>query len=208
MSDNTRLQTELKLLSALEQEEVVSQQVLSRRLSVSVGLINALLKRAVQKGLVKAKAAPYKRWAYYLTPKGFTEKSKLVAEYLESSLGFFRMARGEYVTLFTRLQACRTRCVVVVGQGELVEIALLAAREGEVEIIGLLDREINEERLYGLPVLRHLDEIDPSVPLILTASRHPQEAYDALHQHSTERVVLAPAFMRVVERGGAARLAE
>ena len=47
----------------------------------------------MKKGFVKAKAAPYKRYAYYLTPKGFNEKSRLVAQYLEVSLDFFRTAR-------------------------------------------------------------------------------------------------------------------
>ena len=100
MADKTGLQIEFDLLSALERREVVTQPALAKRLSISVGMVNALLKRAVHKGLVKAKAAPYKRWAYYVTPEGFQEKSRLVAQYLDASLAFFRMARREYRVLF------------------------------------------------------------------------------------------------------------
>src|SRR3546814_4310673 len=57
---------------------------------------SALLKRCAAKGLVKIQNAPARRYAYYLTPKGFAEKSRLVAEYLETSLHFFRGARSQY----------------------------------------------------------------------------------------------------------------
>ncbi|TVR96100.1 MAG: hypothetical protein EA406_12870 [Rhodospirillales bacterium] len=200
MSDKSRVQAELDLLSALERGEVVTQMALSKRLSVSVGLVNALLRRVVQKGLVKAKAAPYKRWAYYLTPHGFTEKSRLVAEYLEVSLDFFRKAREEYAALLGRARACGITRVVLVGGGELAEIALLSARDAEVEIIGILERVSNADRLYGLPVLRTLDGVEPAAALVMTASRHPQEAFDAVRAVSGERQVLVPALLRISER--------
>ncbi len=59
MADKTGLQTELDLLATLERRDVVTQPALAKRLSISVGMVNALLKRAARKGLVKAKAAPY-----------------------------------------------------------------------------------------------------------------------------------------------------
>ena len=51
--------------------------MLKHELGVSVGLINTLIKRAVKKGLVKVREAPYKRYAYYLTPHGFAKKVRL-----------------------------------------------------------------------------------------------------------------------------------
>ena len=140
MGDKTKTQTQIELLTALERGEVVTQMALSKRLSVSVGLVNALLKRVMHKGLVKAKAAPYKRWAYYLTPRGFDEKSRLVAEYLETSLAFFRNARQEYRALFLRGHECGFRKFILVGRGEVSEIALLAAVETDAKVVGILDR--------------------------------------------------------------------
>ena len=131
MADKTGIQTEIDLLTALERQEVVTQPALAKRLSISVGMVNALLKRAVRKGLVKAKAAPYKRWAYYVTPEGFQEKSRLVAQYLDASLAFFRMARREYRTLFLDGQRMGFRRFVLVGRGEVAEIALLVALEAD-----------------------------------------------------------------------------
>ena len=45
-----------------------------------------LLKNFLKKGIIKVQQAPYKRYVYYLTPEGFSEKSKLVLEYITDSL--------------------------------------------------------------------------------------------------------------------------
>ncbi|HEU0071138.1 MAG TPA: hypothetical protein VFS04_07580 [Alphaproteobacteria bacterium] len=197
-----RLKTELDFLAAVERGEVVTQATLSRRVGVAIGLINALVKRAMMKGYVKARSAPYKRYAYYLTPKGFAEKSRLVAEYLEVSLEFFREARRQYGELFVRARAQGVRRCVLAGGGELAEIAILAAREAEVELIAILDGETNRDRLHGLPVVRSLAEIDGWDALALTDQRRPQEIYAALLAETAGRLpgerILAPALLKIV----------
>ncbi len=197
MADRIDIETEMDLLVTLERGEAVTQLGLSKRLSVSVGLINALLKRAAKKGQAKARAVPPRRWAYYLTPKGFAEKSRLVATYLDTSLAFFREARAGYVALFVHLRTSGIRRIVLVGRGELSEIAILAAREVGVEIVGLLDYRSNSEYVHGLPVLRHLDGIDAMIPLVITDSRSPQGAYDEVRAQYETRQIEAPSFLRV-----------
>ena len=198
MADKIGLQTEIDLLAALERREVVTQPALAKRLSISVGMVNALLKRAVRKGLVKAKAAPYKRWAYYVTPEGFQEKSRLVAQYLDASLAFFRMARREYRTLFLDGQRMGFRRFILAGRGEVVEIALLAAMEADAALVGILDREANTDRLHGLPVLRSLEEAEAWDALVITESRHPQEVFETLRDTVPVRQMLTPPFLRIV----------
>ena len=198
MADKIGLQTEIDLLAALERREVVSQPALAKRLSISVGMVNALLKRAVRKGLVKAKAAPYKRWAYYVTPEGFQEKSRLVAQYLDASLAFFRMARREYRVLFLDGRRMGFRRFVLVGRGEVAEIALLAALEADAELVGILDREANTDHLHGLPVLRSLEEAEAWDALVITESRHPQEVFETLRDTASVHQVLTPPFLRIV----------
>jgi len=197
MPDKASIETELDLIAALERDEVTSQAALSRRLSISVGLVNALLKRVIRKGLVKTRSAPYRRWAYYLTPAGFAEKSRLVAKYLEVSLDFFRKARQEYGQIFLELRRAGIDRVVLVGRGELAEIALLAARETDVEIAGLLDAEMNEDVFLGIPVLRSLKDAGGAA-FVITASRQPQAAYDGLAAAGSGRIIYVPPLLRVV----------
>ena len=197
MSNKIGIQTELDLISALEREETVSQAALSKQLSISVGGVNALLKRVIRKGLVKTRSVPYRRWAYYLTPTGFSEKSRLVARYLEVSLDFFRRARQEYGAIFISLRRSGIDRAILVGQGELAEIAFLAARENGIEIAGLLDAEINDSRFLGIPVLRRLDDADPAAALVITDARHPQATYDRLRLEASERTIEAPPLLRL-----------
>src|SRR5512139_3490407 len=95
----------LGLLDAVEQDRAQSQRLLASELVIALGLVNAYLKRCVKKGLVKVRSAPARRYAYYLTPQGFAEKSRLTVEYLSYSFGFFREARSDCSRLFELAQA-------------------------------------------------------------------------------------------------------
>jgi DNA-binding MarR family transcriptional regulator len=85
----------LGLLSAVERDSAVTQRHLARELGIALGLANAYLRRCANKGLIKMRQAPLNRYAYYLTPRVFAEKSRLTAEYLALSLDFFCRARRE-----------------------------------------------------------------------------------------------------------------
>ena len=197
MPVNPPPKTQLDLLVSLESGNVVTQGSISKRLGVSIGLINALLKRSVHKGYVKVTSAPYKRYAYYLTPKGFAEKSRLVAEYLEISLSFFRQARREYADLLERARRSGFKRLALVGSGELAEIACLAALEADIEFVAVVDRTTNRERIFGIPVVRDASELDNVDGVVITDTRAPQAVFDSLAESFDEQRILAPALLRI-----------
>ncbi|HVZ53910.1 MAG TPA: hypothetical protein VG986_18220 [Pseudolabrys sp.] len=197
MARNGNLTETVELLDNVAGQEAPNQRALARKLGISVGLVNALVHRAVRKGLIKIKHVPARRYAYYLTPKGFAEKSKLVAEYLDRSLSFFRTARQEYSDAFARCAAAGHKRVVLCGAGELAEIATLAAYGLDVTLTAVLDVETNQARIAGLPVIRSLDEIESGDILVITDERNPQETYDRLAASVAPERVLAPPFLRI-----------
>lgn len=203
MPVNPPPKTQLDLLTSLESGQVVTQGTISKRIGVSIGMINALLKRAVLKGYVKVKAAPYKRYAYYLTPKGFSEKSRLVAEYLEISLSFFRQARREYAELLERAQRSGMRRMALVGSGELAEIASLAAREAELELVAVVDRSTNRDRVFGLPVVGDVTELSDIDGVVITDSKSPQAIFDRLAERLEDQRILAPDLLCITRAGPA-----
>ncbi|WP_337996564.1 MarR family transcriptional regulator [Oleispirillum naphthae] len=202
MSDETRTQAELDLLAALEGGEEITQMSLSRRMMVSIGLVNALLKRAVNKGFVKVKAAPRKRYVYYVTPKGFREKARLVADYLEFSLHFFRKARTQFDELLGVLHRGGARRIVVIGGGELMEILMLSQQDSGIEVVAVLDRATNKERLQGVPVVRSFEELPDADAVIVAETRDPQEAFDRACAALGPGRVFAPPLLRI-RRGDA-----
>lgn len=170
----------LGLLAALEAEEPHTQRSLAARIGVALGLTNSLLKRAIHKGLVKVSQAPAKRFAYYVTPKGFSEKSRLVADYLSTSLSFFRQAKEEYGILFFDLKEKGIDRIVLCGTGELAEIAVLAAHEQDIEIQFIVQRGSNLKEFCGYNVRNNLSTLknkDVSA-VIITSIDAPQDVYN------------------------------
>src|SRR6195256_1418198 len=118
--DNQRIM--LGLLQSVERGGEQSQRRLASELGVALGLVNAYLKRCINKGLVKVSEAPARRYAYYLTPHGFTEKSRLTVEYLSASLSLFRQAKKDCTTVLETARARGFSRIAILGGSDLAEI--------------------------------------------------------------------------------------
>lgn len=197
MPSDGNLAETVKLLDNVAGKDAPNQRMLANRIGISVGLLNALVNRAARKGLIKIKEAPARRYVYYLTPKGLAEKSRLVAEYLDFSLKFFRNARQDYDDVFARCEALGRGRIILCGVGELAEIATLAAHSRNVELVAIFDRETNHNRMAGLPVVRELTELKPDVVVVITDGRKPQDTYDRLAAALGPERIFAPAFLRI-----------
>ena len=195
-----QLENTLFLLSEIENGDSVSQRSISVRLGVALGLTNALVKRCIKKGLIKAKQVPARRYAYYLTPKGFREKSRLTAEYLNQSLVFYRQAKSQYASLFDICAKRGWKNIALFGASELTEIASLAAIEAGVELVGVVDQKRNSHQYCGLPLIPGLNNISDGNPLdavIITDLINPQEALDLMLKSIDGDRVLTPDFLYV-----------
>lgn len=193
----------LRLLNEIEQRQDVSQRVLSKRLGIAVGLTNAYLRRCIRKGLVKVSEAPPRRYLYYLTPQGFLEKSRLTARYLERSFQFFRDARRECMTILADCRGQGRSRIVLYGQGELTEIAGLAAREAGVQLVGVVAPGCPYPELHGLPVLPEIPGHPDWDAVLVTDINDPQGAYDRLVERLPDDRILVPGLLMVNRHGGA-----
>src|SRR5205085_5937856 len=144
----------LDLLSSVENDGERSQRRIAAELGIALGLVNAYLKRCVKKGLVKVHDAPARRYAYYLTPQGFAEKSRLTVEYLSSSFSFFRQAKADCTQAFILAKERNLRTLVLAGKSDLAEIAILSAVDTGVSIVAIVDPRADETRFAGKPVVR------------------------------------------------------
>ncbi len=197
------VETTLDLLYATEESEAHSQRSLARRLGVALGLTNSLIKRCVRKGLLKVHEAPARRFAYYLTPKGFHEKSRLTAEYLSSSLSFYRQARSQYATAMEYCQSRDWQHVALVGTGELAEIAVLAGMETDSAPAAVIDARYNDMHFCGVRVFRSLSEFTETAAVdavIITSLTEPQGAFDLLCADFPAERILTPDVLRVIRR--------
>lgn len=189
--------TTLRLLDAVEQDSAKSQRALADEAEIALGLANAYLKRCVRKGWVKVSQAPARRYFYYVTPKGFTEKARLTAEYLSNSFDMFRTARGQCDDLVRHcLEQGHTR-IALMGASDFAEVAALSALNGEIKIVAVVDAVSNQSRLAGIPVMRDLTEVGAVDAVIITDIRAPQATYDKLVQFLPDASILVPPLLRV-----------
>ena len=194
----------LRLLSSIEGDKSLTQRSLALRLGIAVGLANAYFKRCVRKGWVKTQAVPAKRFAYYLTAQGFAEKSRLVGEYLTSSLGFFRRARAQLSDCLVYGHQRGWQRLALVGDGDLTEIATLAALESPVDLALVIAPGCNEATAAGLPVGTDLERARDFDAVLLTDIKAAQETYEALRRYLPDERILAPELLRLTRRPGAA----
>jgi DNA-binding MarR family transcriptional regulator len=136
-SENARIV--LGLLESVERDGAQSQRKLASDLGIALGLVNAYLKRCVKKGLLKIGQAPARRYAYYLTPHGFAEKSRLTVEYLSSSFSFFRRAREDCSSALEAAHARGWNRIALIGVSDLAEIATICALEQSITIVAVVD---------------------------------------------------------------------
>ena len=187
----------LGVLSAVEENSTVTQRSVAQELGIALGLANAYLKRCVKKGLIKVKQIPPNRYAYYLTPQGFAEKSRLTAEYLSSSFTFFRRARTQCEDIFRTCETQGWRRVALAGTGDLAEIAILFVREFDIELAGLVDPDYRDGTFHSHPVAASIDALGAVDAVVVTDLRDPQRAADSLTRVLPSNRILAPAMLRL-----------
>lgn len=186
----------LEILQAIEGDSDITQRRLAARLGVALGLANSYFKRCAKKGLIKVRQAPANRYAYYLTPKGFAEKSRLTAQYLRCSFEFYRRAGNDCHQAFAICRDNVWKRVLLCGVSELAEIATLRAGDHGIQLVGNYDPDCRQERFVQMPVLRDLGQAPECDACLLTdlqatSLRHAQ-LLDAL---GSDRVIV-PALLQ------------
>jgi len=146
--DQDELRT-LKLLEAVDSREPPTQRELARDLNISLGLVNAFMKRLAKKGYFKITHIPKNRVKYLLTPKGALEKSRLTYSYIRYSVGFYREIREMLIALFSRLEKEGVDRIALCGCGEVAELAHLFLQNTSIKLAGVFDEKSDGRNFFG-----------------------------------------------------------
>ena len=187
----------LEILDTVQRNEQMSQRHLSRELGVALGLANSYLKRCVRKGWVKVQQAPANRYLYYLTPRGFAEKSRLTAEYLSTSLSFYREAGNSCSRLLDQCERNHWQRLLLCGVSDLAEIATLRAMERDFTIVGIYDPTSEREQFLGKRVWRALDQAELHDARLLTDIAEPRARHAEIIAQSGDIPLLVPDVLRL-----------
>jgi predicted transcriptional regulator len=189
----------LGLLDAVERGDV-TQRSLSRELGIAVGLVNTYVKRCINKGLIKVQQIPSRRYAYYLTPKGFLEKSQLIASYFVHSFDFFRRARASCEATLSNAAAAGHKRIGLVGASDLTEIAVIVATEIDIEIVAVIDNVIAKTRFIGIPVTADIAAAERNVDAVMiTSLATPQATFEGAVAVFGAKRVYMPSMLANIE---------
>ncbi len=187
-SENQDSYKSLLLLDEISTGESLSQRDLSKKLNLALGLVNSYIKNLVSKGYITIKAIPSKRYAYYLTPRGFAEKSRLTYHLLHDYNRIFREARRDFKQLFTTLHKDGVKSVVFAGVDEVAEIAYLSLQEVDIELEGVVDDDKAGKSFFKTVVMpfNEITKIDCD-RVILTTFIKRDNVYEKLLENSVPR---------------------
>ncbi|MEQ9491429.1 MAG: winged helix-turn-helix transcriptional regulator [Alphaproteobacteria bacterium] len=195
----------LGILNAVQDNSELTQRSVASDLGIALGLANSYLKRCVRKGLVKIKQAPANRYSYYLTPKGFAEKSRLTADYLTHSFTFYRRARIQCSDLLDNARAEGAKKIALYRVSDLAEIMALCALESETPLEAVIDSSVRIERFCGLPIVDSLDRLESIDAVIMCDLLRPQQSYEALLAMAGDARILYPPLLGIAEPRAASR---
>ncbi len=197
----------LGILRAVDTDDSLTQRSAAQDLGIALGLVNTYLKRCVKKGFVKVNQVPANRYGYYLTPKGFAEKSRLTAEFLSQSLSLFKQAKNDYHVIIQKCKAKNWHNIALCGASDLADIFVMYAREHPVNILGIIDTEKADGVIDGFTIFDRFDLLK-TVPdvCVITDLQRPQATYDALIKTFPPERVLALRLLelktKVSKKGG------
>jgi DNA-binding MarR family transcriptional regulator len=196
----------LGLLNSVDRDTSQTHRRLAAELGIALGLVNAYLKRCIRKGLIKVRKTPPRRYAYFLTPRGLSEKSRLTASYLSYSFSLFRQARADCTELFRDSARRGLRRIALAGCSDVAEIATICAFESGVEIVGVVDDKAEQQRFVGSRVAASYDSLGADVDAVLiTDLNKPRQTYELAVARFGEDRVLVPSLFGLARIGRTAQ---
>jgi len=146
---------DLQVLEEIEQNPRISQRELSNKFGIALGVTNACIKRMARRGLIRLKGFPPRRIAYYLTPKGFAEKSKLMLHFFSYNIQHYAEMKKLISKKLLEMQQSGVKRVAFFGVSDEMEIAYITLQGSDMKLVGIADEDGGKQgtRLLGHKVL-------------------------------------------------------
>jgi DNA-binding MarR family transcriptional regulator len=125
---------ELALLEHITVDPDATQATLASQLGVAVGTINWHLKRLIEKGYVKVRRAERRKLRYIITPEGLALRAKLTLDFIQTSMGLYRLVRERSIKAISQVRKSGHNEVRILGDGDVAEICRLTCLDQNIKI--------------------------------------------------------------------------
>ena len=120
---------DLTILEHIENEPDTTQASLAEKVGVAVGTVNWHIKRLIAKGYIKVKRAERRKLKYIITPEGIALRARLLVDYIQTSMGLYRLVRDRSVKAIKTVKKDGHNMVCLAGGGEVADILRLTCIE-------------------------------------------------------------------------------
>lgn len=118
---------EFAVIHEISNHHKPTQRDVAKKVGISLGLTNLIIKRLIKKGYIKIKEVPPRTVQYMLTPKGFAEKTKKSYQFTLKTISLIKTVKESIQDIIIKEYNLGARDFVISGNGELpilIEIAL------------------------------------------------------------------------------------
>lgn len=161
---------ELNLLQELEKNPVISQRELSNKFGIALGVTNACLKRMVRRGWIRISGLNRKKIGYFLTPKGFAEKTKLTLNLISWTVQHYSTLKDHIAKRLLEMEREGVKRIVFYGVSDEMEVAYLTLQGVDITLIGIVEDEekMGSKKIFGFELkdVHQLRELNPDAVLI------------------------------------------
>jgi len=177
---------DLTILTAVAENDRLTQRHLARELGVAVSLANLYVRRLAMKGLIRIINFRPNRIRYVLTAKGIAERSRLTYAYMCRTFERYREARQALKDALHPLAGDGHKRIAFYGTGEAAEVGYLCLKEIGLDLSAVFDGGENETFL-GLPVRPLGELVSGDFDKIVVTSFTSQEVTEARVQELLQR---------------------
>ncbi|MEA3485911.1 MAG: winged helix-turn-helix transcriptional regulator [Candidatus Aerophobetes bacterium] len=128
MSHPEITEKELRVIDEVSKDANLTQRDISRKVGISLGMVNIILKKLAKKGYIKARQLNGKRIQYILTPGGFAEKTKKSYHYILRTITRLRQMKKKIQKIILIEYKKGQREFIILGDGELADIVEISLR--------------------------------------------------------------------------------
>lgn len=183
---------ELNFLQELEKNPVVSQRELSNKFGIALGMTNACLRKMVQRGWIRVRGVNHRKIGYYLTPKGFAEKTRLTLHLISWAIRHYSALKNLMKKRFSELQGAGIGRVVFYGVSDEMEVAYTTLQASNLKLVGIVEDEerIVRKAIFGFE-LKGVNEVGILKPdaILITSLSGLEEKMETLKRYlDTDKV--------------------
>ena len=138
--------SQLEILKALERNPNFKQRDISKVTGINLFKVNFLIKRMLEKWYLKCKNV-YKNpnklsYLYWLTPEGFSRKSKLIYKFVKVTLDNYDTYVNMLINNLQIIEKSRHSKILLYGSNNVIQIFEKISEAFEVDITGVINLDI------------------------------------------------------------------